>query len=136
MKVFIDTNILVYAHIIDKNPKCLKALKLLENMPSKACVPVISYQVLNEMANTLINKHKFERKAGLAAVANLMSWEVVSLTPQIFKLAMEIYQKYKTSVWDASIIAAALYANADEIWSEDLPGGQKIEGMKIYNPFN
>ena len=52
------------------------------------------------------------------------------------KLAHDLVDKYDFQVFDGIIIAAALEADCDIIYSEDLHNGQIIENkLKILNPF-
>jgi len=49
--------------------------------------------------------------------------------------AIDIFQKHKISFWDALIVSAASEARYRVLFTEDLNHGQKIEGVKIVNPF-
>ena len=52
------------------------------------------------------------------------------------KLAHYIISKYDFQIFDGIIIAAALEAKCDILYSEDMQNGQIIENMlKIINPF-
>jgi predicted nucleic acid-binding protein len=55
--------------------------------------------------------------------------------PTIRKSA-EIAIRYRFSNWDSLIIAAALLANCDILYSEDMQHGQTIDGaLTVVNPF-
>jgi predicted nucleic acid-binding protein len=43
--------------------------------------------------------------------------------------------RYKYSIWDGLIVAAALDAGCKILYTEDLQHGQVVEGLRIENPF-
>jgi predicted nucleic acid-binding protein len=49
--------------------------------------------------------------------------------------ALRITERYRFSLWDSLIIAAAIAAGCDRLMSEDMSHGQTIEGLAIVNPF-
>jgi len=52
------------------------------------------------------------------------------------KLAQNLVGKYDFQIFDGIIIAAALEADCDILYSEDMQDGQIIENvLKIVNPF-
>jgi predicted nucleic acid-binding protein len=52
------------------------------------------------------------------------------------KLAQNLVIKYNFQIFDGIIVAAALEADCDILYSEDMQNGQIIENMlKIVNPF-
>ena len=49
---------------------------------------------------------------------------------------MGLAERYGLSIYDAMIVAAALDADCDILWSEDMQNGMTIEGrIAIVNPF-
>jgi len=62
-------------------------------------------------------------------------WEVVAHTASTVSDALEVWRRYQTSWWDALIVASAIKAKAQVIYSEDLQNGQVFEGIKVVNPF-
>jgi predicted nucleic acid-binding protein len=65
--------------------------------------------------------------------------EKCSVQPVIFstiKLAQNLVSKYDFQIFDGIIVAAALEAKCDILYSEDMQNGQIIEDiLKIENPF-
>jgi predicted nucleic acid-binding protein len=65
--------------------------------------------------------------------------EQCSLQPVVLstiKLAQDLVEKYDFQVFDGIIIAAALEANCDILYSEDMQNGLLVENtLKIVNPF-
>ena len=56
-RVFVDTNILIYAFTSDESDKQEITLKLIDN-----CQPVISTQVLREFSNILLKRGSVNHK--------------------------------------------------------------------------
>lgn len=129
-KCFADTNVAIYAVDADV-AKREKALAILGSRP------VISTQVVNEYLNVLLTKRKLDRASAYELARALMATsEVASVTPDITDLAMSIGERYQISHWDALIVAAALAAGCDTLYSEDLQDGQVFEGrLTVQNPF-
>lgn len=131
---FIDSNVLIYAEASDEPKKQAVALALLRRL-KLAGTGVISTQALQEFANVAL------RKMGLGAnhVRKQLSaheqFEVVQVTPEIIRGALDIHQTRSVSFYDALIVQAAITAGCDTLYSEDLNTGEVIDGVKINNPF-
>lgn len=62
--------------------------------------------------------------------------EVVPVDKETISEAMRLATHYSLSHWDALIVAAALLAGCDTLYSEDMQHGQVFEGrLTIINPF-
>ena len=133
-KVFIDTNILLYAHdprYPDKQEKALAAIvKLFETGRG-----VVSTQVLQEFCANALGKFRLEHDVLLRQLALLHNFEIIRMSPEIIRRAVEITVMYTTSYWDACILAAAESARCEKIISEDFNTGQYYAGITIENPF-
>lgn len=66
---------------------------------------------------------------------DLSLWPVVENTLPLLHTALEVKERWQTSLWDALIIAAAREAGATTLISEDLNHGQDYGGVRIQNPF-
>ena len=133
-KIFIDTNIIIYANdkrVIKKQKRALEIVKLL----MKNRTGTISTQVLQEYAFVAINKLKQSQDVVLRQLKLLESFEVIYQSPVQIRRAVEIKHLYKIGFWDACIISNAEHANCSEIYSEDLNAGQFYSGIQIVNPF-
>ena len=133
-KIFIDTNIIIYANnkrVIKKQKRALEIVKLL----MKNRTGTISTQVLQEYAFVAINKLKQSQDVVLRQLKLLESFEVIYQSPVQIRRAVEIKHLYKIGFWDACIISNAEHANCNEIYSEDLNAGQFYSGIQIVNPF-
>ena len=98
---------------------------------------VISVQVLNEVANVMARKWKRPWSDTLDLLAGLRSQcRVVPVDQKTHQLGIEIAMRYKLAIYDSMIVAAALLANCDTLYSEDMHPGLVIENrLRIVNPF-
>lgn len=129
-RFFADTNVAVYA--LDADPqRRAQAFAIMRRRP------VISTQVVNEFLNVLTGKKQAPRDvAHRYARILLRRCEVVALTPQVVETAIQLGERYQCSHWDALVIAAALLADCDTLYSEDLQDGQVFDGrLTVKNPF-
>ncbi len=134
-KIFIDTNILVYAKFEeeDEADKNKIASEMLDALDTK---PVVSVQVLNEFASVLL-KHKVADEDVQQIVREVTEGCVVfPLNLDIVWNTWKIRKRYGFSYWDCMIISAALESGCTILYSEDLQHGQVIEKkLKVMNPF-
>jgi predicted nucleic acid-binding protein len=134
-RIFVDTNILVYAHDLSAGDRHAKAAAIIESLWETE-TGVISTQVLQEFYVTLTRKIKNPLKPDEAReiIRNYIAWPVQINDPETTIRASEIEEKNILSFWDAMIVAAALRLQAQKIITEDLNHGQIIEGILIENP--
>ena len=134
-RVFIDTNIFVYAKLKNKHSgaKHRLAVNFLETIETSV---VISTQVLNEFSSILL-KYKIEDERIYQNVLVLAEDCFVSpLTFATVEGAWRIKKKYRFSYWDSLIIASAVENRCSALFTEDLQHEQIIEKrLKIVNPF-
>ena len=134
--VFLDTNILIYAHDMDAGLKHDRAVSIIENMWEEE-TGVISTQVIQEfyvkVTRKIPNPLTHARARGI--IVNYFSWHVELVEPDTILSASEIEERHLLSFWDSLIIATACQANAKKLLTEDLNPGQLIEGILIENPF-
>lgn len=129
-KVFFDTNVLLYLLSAD----AAKADRAEELVASGG---VISVQVLNEFASVAARKLGMSHAEVRDALEPIRALCVVTpLTVEIHDRAIQLAERYGYSIYDALIVAAALEADCDTLYSEDLQHGQVIDGgLVISNPF-
>lgn len=130
VRCFADTNIPLYA--LDTDPaKRTKALALMRDNP------VVSVQVVNEFISVATGKMRMEKSAAhrLARVM-LRRCEVVAMDAVMISEAIALGGSYGFSHWDSLIVAAALRAGCDSLYSEDMQHGLVVEKrLTIVNPF-
>lgn len=70
----------------------------------------------------------------LAVIRRLLT--VHALGPEMHEAGLDLAKRYGLSVYDAMIVAAAVGAGCDVLWSEDLHHGLLMDGqLRIANPF-
>lgn len=130
VKPFFDINILLYLFSGDSD-KADRAEALL------AQGGLISVQVLNEFASVA------SRKLGLSypEIRDVLKiirrvCKIESITLETHELGLQVAERHGFSVYDSLIIAAALIAECETLYSEDVQSGQVINGrLVIKNPF-
>jgi predicted nucleic acid-binding protein len=135
-KVFLDANILVYAHDVSAGSKYAIAREVVTRLWEQGC-GVLSTQVLQEFYLIVTQKlpRPIEMSAAEKVIGDLLNWEVVVNDGQSILGAIQLQKRYKFSFWDSLIVHAALQAGTETLLSEDLSAGQKIRGTTIENPF-
>lgn len=131
--IFVDTNILVYAHDADGGEKHLRAQECIRRLWDAPYPPAISNQVLQELYATLARK-KASSKQCREIVSIYLEWEVISSDIALMNQGMEVCERFKLSIWDSLIVAAALRAKATILWTEDLQDGQRFDRVTVRNP--
>jgi len=132
-KVFIDTNVLVYALDKAEPEKQEKARELLRKTENDR-LGVISTQVLQEFYVVATRKLKVKPELTKRIIRSLAKFEVVVINQPIIEKAIDISISNKISFWDALIVSSALVARCRVIWTEDLNHGQSINNIKIESP--
>lgn len=127
---FLDTNVLVYAFTTDRRAAAARVLL------ARRCV--ISVQVLNEFANVARRKLGMtwqEVRESVASITTLCP-TVLAVEMKIHREGVRIAEQHGYNFFDALMIAAALEANAEILWSEDMHHGMIIDDLlEITNPF-
>ena len=127
---FFDTNVLVYIASGD-TAKADRAETTL------AAGGAISVQVLNELANVARRKMQMSWADTHALLTMLRALLTVHpLTLEIHETGLGLAERYGLSTYDAMIVASALHAGCDTLWSEDMQHGMALDqGLRIINPF-
>lgn len=131
--VFVDTNILVYAHDTDAGARHVVAKEKVKALWSAPIPPSVSVQVLQELYVNLVRKGASAKAAG-ELVSDYFQWEVIPNSGDLLSEVMAGVERWKISLWDSLIIAAAREAGAGLLWSEDLNEGQDYNGVVVVNP--
>ena len=134
-KVFVDTNILMYAHDESAGEKHQRAKVILEQLWESGR-PALSIQVLQELCVNLrrrISPPLTDEKIRWF-IEDYFSWEVVIPEPKFILEAMDIEDHYKISFWDALIICSAENCGATVLYSEDFSNRQRYGSVQVINP--
>jgi len=131
-RAFFDTNVLIYS-VAENDARSETAEALL------AEGGVVSVQVLNEFVSTARRKIGMswtEVTEALAAIRTLCPTPV-AIAIDTHDAALKIAQDYGFHIYDALVVASALQANCDTLYTEDLQNGQIIEErLTVRNPFS
>jgi len=133
VELFVDTNILVYAHDIEAGAKHEKAKSLVAEAWYYSPPPWLSIQVLQELLVTLRRKG-IDAEEARHTVEDYMQWRVVENTVSLFGIGLDEMDRWQLSLWDAMVLAAARRAGATTIWSEDMSEDQDYDGIRVVNP--
>ena len=134
-KVFIDTNLLVYAYLEDvpNKEKRQQIVKLLRNVSENI---VISTQVINEFYNVLL-KNKISDENIQNRIEEILHYSQLNIIDfEIIKYSWSIRKKYNFSFWDSLIISSAINSNCNILYTEDMQHNQLVDNtLTIINPF-
>ncbi|CCI21521.1 conserved hypothetical protein [Microcystis aeruginosa PCC 9809] len=131
-KVFIDTNVLIYGYSEDEPDKRQRAIDCVRSGEAW-----ISTQVLNETINVLKRKFSLSYSQIRDAVQEVSKgFPIVFVSVNTIEMALNLAERYQYSYFDSLILASALEAGCQILYSEDLQDGQRIENqLMIVNPF-
>jgi predicted nucleic acid-binding protein len=127
---FFDTNVLLYMTSNDP-AKADRAEQLVGEGGT------ISIQVLNELTNVARRKMRLswpETRGFLRLIRALLPVQAVTIA--VHETGLDLAERYGISIFDAMIVASALHADCNILWSEDMQDGLMVENrLRIANPF-
>ncbi|HEY7334542.1 MAG TPA: PIN domain-containing protein [Bryobacteraceae bacterium] len=129
-RIFFDTNMLIYAYS-EAGPRTKIAEALL------ARGGVVGVQVLNEFVSVARRKlgMRWETILEVLRSIRVLCPSPAPVTFETHEKALQIARRYGYRIYDAVVIASALEASCNTLYTEDLHDGQVIEGLTIRNPF-
>jgi predicted nucleic acid-binding protein len=130
---FLDTNIVVYSLLPKQAPqKHDIAVKLLREPDL-----ILSSQVINELATAVRSKGGIGDVELRRIVDDLyLRYDVIDLISEDIFAAFALRERFNFSYWDSLIVATALRAGSEILFSEDMQDGLVVDGkMTIRNPF-
>ncbi len=132
---FLDTNVFVYL-FDETDPSKQKRAESLVNDSLASGTGCISFQVVQETLNVLIRGLGFVSEDARRVLDDVLLplWQV-NPTAELYQNAISIRARYGFSFYDSLIVAAALEAGCNRLYSEDLQHGQTIQQLTILNPF-
>jgi predicted nucleic acid-binding protein len=127
-------------HFVDSNIACYAFSEDSRNQRALAVVrgASISVQVLNEFTNVARRKWSYSWSDVSTAIAYVRSLvaEVRPVDEATHDLGRALAERYKLNIYDGFIVAAAVIAECETLYSEDMQHGMVIEGrLTIRNPF-
>lgn len=130
-KIAVDTSVLIYLHDENNSIKTEKAKDIIQNFP------VIPAQVISEYLNVLKRILKVPKLRLIEhCIVLIEGCELVNINQNILEQSKNIITKYDFQLFDSIIVASALAANCNVLYSEDLQHNRLIENrLTIINPF-
>jgi predicted nucleic acid-binding protein len=133
-RVFLDTNVLVYADDLDAGEKRSVAQSILKQALVERS-GVLSTQVLQEFFVVATRKLGVDAETTKRKVELLSSLDVVQVDVAEILAAIDLHRLHSISLWDALIVRCAATGGCTRLLSEDLQHGRTLAGVKIQNPF-
>ncbi|MCE7059993.1 PIN domain-containing protein [Dyadobacter sp. CY343] len=129
-KIFLDSNVILYLFDSLETKRSIS-----QNLLSQS--PLINPQVLVEVGNICKRKLGFSKEQVTDLWKNLMQDCICTdIGGVTMTLAVSLISKYDFQLFDAIIVAGALEANCDILYSEDMQHKMVVEDtMTIINPF-
>ncbi|GAB6072726.1 PIN domain-containing protein [Venenivibrio stagnispumantis] len=133
-KIFIDTNIWLYAFMEQDFKKTSIAREIIDKNMEQIC---LSTQILNEICINLLKKANYSEEEIKNLIKNFDEvYEIYPIRIEDCLKASEVRNKFNISYWDSLVIASALNNGCIILYSEDMQHNQIIENqLKIINPF-
>jgi predicted nucleic acid-binding protein len=136
-RYFLDTNILVYCFDANAMEKRERANRLVRDGIERR-TGVISYQVVQEFINLALRRFEPRMRAeDVQQYATVVLRPLLAVTSsmELCRQALEITERYRIGWYDSLIVAAAVEAGSEVLYSEDLQHRQRIAGIEVINPF-
>jgi predicted nucleic acid-binding protein len=135
-RVFLDTNVVVYAFDACDRTKQERAWAVLDELRSTGRV-ALSTQVLQEFYVTVVRKleRPLEAEDAERAVAQLARMHVHQIDTETVLAAVALCRREHISLWDALIVQAATESGCTRLLSEDLQHGRQFGPVRVENPF-
>jgi predicted nucleic acid-binding protein len=136
-RFFIDTNIFVYS----LETADLKKLRISGDLITDAVKSgsgVVSYQVVQDFLHLALRRFVNPMTVMEAErYLNVVLRPLLSIhsSPMLFAEALHLHGRYQLAWYDSLIVAAAMQANCDVLYSEDLQNGQRFGKLQVKNPF-
>ena len=136
MRVFVDTNVLVYLFDAQDPARQQRARDVVAELVRERAL-VVSSQVLSELYVTVTRKlaEPLPPEQALRALADLAAFPVVAVDAALVQRAASRSASESISHWDALIVEAAIEAGADTLYTEDLQPGSGYRGVTVVDPF-
>ena len=134
-RVFVDTNILIYAlDPADPAKRQASAGLLRQTIANRSLT--LSPQSLNETYRVLVQRRQLMPvDAARAYLRTLVPWAIAPLDAKTTEHAFAVEDETGYGWWDCLMLASALQAGCRLFVSEDLQDGREVAGMRIANPF-
>lgn len=134
-RVFVDTNVLVYARD-DRYPEKQQTAQRWLRCLSARGVGVLSPQILGEFHNAVLKgKIRVEAAEARRSTRSLQAWSFGQTDLDLIEAGWSLRTRTKYQWWDCVVLASAIQAGCRILLSEDYQHEQRIDGVTILNPF-
>jgi len=133
-RLFLDTNVLVYADDAGSAAKQTVAQEVVEDA-IKSGAAVLSTQVLQEYFVIATRKLGLDAAAARRRVELLSTLDVVEIDVPAILSAIDLCRLHTIAFWDALIVQSAALARCERLLTEDLQHGRTYAGVTVENPF-
>ncbi len=136
-KVFVDTNILVYARDASEPGKQRQASVWMSHLWANRNGR-LSFQVLQEFYVIVTQKLTpgLNRQSAREDVRSLTSWNPIAINEGVIEGAWAMQDRFQLSWWDSLIVSAAEAGNCQYLLTEDLQAWQQLGDVLVVNPFD
>lgn len=134
MKVFLDTNVFLYAFLNQDVAKKTTAARIIATA-IRVGNGYVSLQIAKEFCNVMTKKSPKPIAEVLVALNLISRFNYTEDSFGMVCRALSIKEQYGIQFYDALVVAAAEASGCEEIFTEDLNDGQIYCGMKAVNPF-
>jgi predicted nucleic acid-binding protein len=130
----VDTNVLLYAHDPRDAVKQQKAVSLIQSLVNGVLLWQVACEYIS--ASQKLQPFGYSRSQAWRDVSDFRRvWTTVLPAWGVLDRAENLLNAYSLSFWDAMITASCLEAGIARLFSEDITGYSKINGLEIINPF-
>ena len=135
-RVFVDTNVFVYARESSDPQKRARAREWLELL-WKDLRGRTSIQVLNEYYSVVTQQARFkvDREDAWSDIAELLEWNPQDIDREVMARAYEIEGRYHLNWWDCLIVGAAQAQDCVLLLTEDMQDGAQYGSVIVRSPF-
>jgi len=127
-QIFVDTNLWIYLFFISKNTADIEKRLKIKALIKECSNITISTQVMNELSNVCLKKYQLNIESVetyLRELSTIVQIHILGAQTSFF--ALNLLKKYKFSFYDSLIVASALEANCETLFSEDMQHGQIMD---------
>lgn len=133
-RVFLDTNVLLYADDEDAGTKRDRAREVISAALAEG-YGVISTQVLQEYYVNATRKLRLDPLKARSRLEIYLSFEVIAIRADHLLGAIDLHRLREISFWDALVAKCAAESGCERLLTEDLQHGAKLDGVLVENPF-
>ena len=134
MKVFLDTNVFLYAFLNQDVTKKTIAVNLIAQSVNRHN-GYVSLQIVKEFCNIMVKKSGKPAAEIGKAVAIFGMMQMVPGSLQLVRKALALRETYGLQFYDALLLASAEQSDCTVLYTEDLNDGQMYGSVKAVNPF-